>query len=840
MRLCMKAQRLFQFFFLVSLCFVVSLQAISAPTQRLAQLQVEQADQDYESLAYGSLKEGFQFYQNQQFSSALNSFKKALSLYKKARNWRGQAQALGALGAVFLVIDDYPGAIDASKQQLAIAQQYNAPDLLAQAWGNLGIAYSELGNYSASISAHQKALKEMQRQDNHIGEGQVLGNLANTYMALGEYELVEVTYQKSLNIAKAYQDRDGELAALVNMGVLYANRFADYEKAIEYYELALKIADIEKKKIEKTSILINLGSAYHARANGDLARLDQAIQYYKRGLDIATSIPNLKLQAEILGSLGIIYEDLGNYQQATDYQRQSLEIARETKHSNLTAQALNNLAHISLTIGRQKRDRSKLKEAENLLRQSLQIKDEVRKGLQDVQSISMFDTQVHSYNLLQQVLVELEETEKALEASEWGRTRTFINLLSRRIHARNEGVDQVSPPTINQIRQIASQQKATLVEYSFIPDDQFKFRGKLQGPSASLFIWVVKPTGEIAFRSVNLKSKKIALPELVSDSREAIGARGRAGLIPAFSPKLTAQQEERQKKKLKQLHELLIAPISDLLPGNSSDRVIFIPQNELFLVPFPALQNTSGKSLIEKHTILTAPSIQLLELTWKQRQQQINQTKDQKIRVNLVVGNPIMPEVRLPGKDEPVQLANLPGAAQEAENIAKILETRAIIGAEATEVAVTQQLPDARLAHFATHGLLDDFKGMGIPGAIVLAPDNSQQKSDGLLTADEILDMKLNAELVVLSACDTGRGRITGDGVVGLSRSLITAGVPSIIVSLWKVPDNATALLMTEFYKNRQRNHDKAQALRQAMLTTKQKHPDPLAWSAFTLIGESF
>jgi CHAT domain-containing protein len=98
--------------------------------------------------------------------------------------------------------------------------------------------------------------------------------------------------------------------------------------------------------------------------------------------------------------------------------------------------------------------------------------------------------------------------------------------------------------------------------------------------------------------------------------------------------------------------------------------------------------------------------------------------------------------------------------------------------------------------------------------------------------------MKLNAELVVLSACDTGRGTITGDGVIGLSRSLITAGVPSVIVSLWSVNDNSTAFLMSEFYRHLQQNPDKALALRQAMLATKQKYNHPFDWAAFTLIGE--
>ena len=119
------------------------------------------------------------------------------------------------------------------------------------------------------------------------------------------------------------------------------------------------------------------------------------------------------------------------------------------------------------------------------------------------------------------------------------------------------------------------------------------------------------------------------------------------------------------------------------------------------------------------------------------------------------------------------------------------------------------------------------------------SPNSSSNNGDGLLTAGEILDLKLNAELVVLSACDTGRGRITGDGVIGLSRSLISAGVPSVLVPLWSVLDAATASLMTQFYKNIQNNPDKAQALRQAMLTTMKNNPNPVDWAAFTLIGEA-
>jgi CHAT domain-containing protein len=140
----------------------------------------------------------------------------------------------------------------------------------------------------------------------------------------------------------------------------------------------------------------------------------------------------------------------------------------------------------------------------------------------------------------------------------------------------------------------------------------------------------------------------------------------------------------------------------------------------------------------------------------------------------------------------------------------------------------------ARFIHLATHGILDDKRGFG--SAMALAPS---PVDGGFLSAEEISEMQLNARLVVLSACNTGRGRITGDGVIGLSRSFISAGAPSVMVSLWAVPDAPTARLMTEFYTNLAAKHGMAEALRLAMLSTMKEHPDPLNWAAFTLIGES-
>lgn len=105
----------------------------------------------------------------------------------------------------------------------------------------------------------------------------------------------------------------------------------------------------------------------------------------------------------------------------------------------------------------------------------------------------------------------------------------------------------------------------------------------------------------------------------------------------------------------------------------------------------------------------------------------------------------------------PQQLPPLPGSEQEAKIIANLLNTQAIIGSQATKASITQQMSKARIIHLATHGLLNEVKNQFMPGAIALAPSGND---DGLLTSSEILDLKLNAELVVLSACNSGRGEL--------------------------------------------------------------------------------
>jgi CHAT domain-containing protein len=814
------------------------------------------------------LKQGIQQYQSSQFQAALQSWQQALIIYREIKDRQGEGRALGnsgiaymnlgdytkaveyaqqdlaiereikdregegvalgILGTAYRHLGDYAKAIEYAQQQLAIAREIKDRQSEGAALGSLGIAYVNLGDYAKAIEYQQQSLAIARAIKDRQSEGKALGNLGNAYRQLGDYAKAIEYAQQVLAIAREIKDRQSEGKALGNLGIAY-DYLGDYAKAIEYLQQWLAIAREIKDRQSEGAALGSLGNAYDSL--GDYAK---AIEYQQQSLAIARAIKDRQGEGAALGNLGFAYDSLGDYAKAIEYQQQSLAIARAIKDRESEGTALNNLGWALSNSGN-------LPAAEKTLVDSIKVLESLRAGLDDANKVSIFETQTDPYVNLQQVFIAQQKTNDALEIAERGRARAFVELLASRLAPSASVPTTINPPNIQQIQQIAKEQNATIVEYSTIRNE-------------ALYIWVIKPNGEITFRSVDIKSLNINLPEvterarvsaalgtrglndqdtaiaeMIRGTREALGVSGdTANKQTANPPASTPANSRIIYPKLQQSYQLLIQPIADLLPTDPNAPVIFIPHQSLFLVPFVALQDPTGQYLIEKHTILTAPAIQILQFTHQSRQK----VRQLSLQNNLVVGNPTMPKIGTP----PRQLLALPGSEREAITIAQLLNTKPITGSQATKASIVQQMLKARIIHLATHGLLNEVKRGDLPGAIALGPSGND---DGLLTSSEILDLKLNAELVVLSACNTGRGKLTGDGVLGLSGALISAGVPSIIVSLWLVPDAATAELMAEFYRQLQLNPNKAQALRQAMLITMKMHPNPQDWGAFTLIGEA-
>ena len=261
----------------------------------------------------------------------------------------------------------------------------------------------------------------------------------------------------------------------------------------------------------------------------------------------------------------------------------------------------------------------------------------------------------------------------------------------------------------------------------------------------------------------------------------------------------------------RKLHSRLIAPLASSLTGKK--HLTIVPHGALHYLPFNALRSAGGKLLIENHTVRLLPSASVMQFLDKPGRPTQNL---------LVFGNPNRTDA------DP-----LPGAEAEARALAKLWDgSRVILRDNASETLIKKSASAFRYIHLASHGQFDPDRPM--QSRMMLSADGD---NDGDLTVSEIYDLNLNADLVTLSACQTGLGDVkNGDDVVGLNRGFLYAGAKAIVASLWEVPDEPTKDLMTGFYKNL-KTQDMRTALQRAQLDAYRKYQHPIAWAAFQMTG---
>jgi CHAT domain-containing protein len=337
------------------------------------------------------------------------------------------------------------------------------------------------------------------------------------------------------------------------------------------------------------------------------------------------------------------------------------------------------------------------------------------------------------------------------------------------------------------------------------------------------------------------------------------------GLIGEFRSWLT--RDEGTADCGERLRSRLVDPILAALAG--ARRLLLAPDGELSKLPFEVLPDGAGGRLIDHHEIsYVGVGRDLLRF---------GRGPAPGAGPPLVVADP---DFDLPGRADAVErlddeppvdearkarhfFERLPGTRIEGEDVAARLGVAALMGGEALEARV-KAASSPRILHFATHGFFfanplqptasgrlfgQKLENPLLRSGLALAGANnwlvgraclSNEAEDGVLTAEDVTGLDLSAtELVVLSACETGLGDIeNGEGVFGLRRAFALAGARTLIMSLWKVPDNETQELMAEFYRLLTAGEPRVAALRQAQLAVRVRHPSPLCWGAFICQGE--
>ena len=494
-----------------------------------------------------------------------------------------------------------------------------------------------------------------------------------------------------------------------------------------------------------------------------------------------------------------------------------VEVVRLAQENGLMIEA----ARALLLLGRFYRRIGQDREAEQSWRDAILLQEQFWRGLgsDDRLKVSSGETFEAVYHELLSLLVSHRRNEEALELSEHLRAQAFAELLRGRVPGQTAEETRLSAAAI---KEFASATQSTIVEYTVIVNFQGNAEASwTRSDSAIVVAIVVSPSGGVNAIPIDLETfleEGIPLPDEVAAQTSSAPTQTYRDIAPeSGAPDLAPDSPE----VLAAWHRFFIAPIAQWLPTRPDQSVIFIPHVWLFSLPFPALIGDDGAALIEKFAIMTAPSVQVLALLRERRSQSASQS-----RTALVIGDPVMPALPSGRK-----LPQLLGAAEEARAIARLLKTEPLLQEQATKERVMAELPRHRVIHLATHGILSTDFALG---AIALAPGSE----DGYLRAEEILELPLHADLVVLSACHTGGGRILPDGVIGLSRAVLAAGASSVLVSLREIPDQHTAPLMEAFYRGYLQTGDKAAALREAMLEVRKIHANPLLWAFFTLIGD--
>jgi CHAT domain-containing protein len=270
--------------------------------------------------------------------------------------------------------------------------------------------------------------------------------------------------------------------------------------------------------------------------------------------------------------------------------------------------------------------------------------------------------------------------------------------------------------------------------------------------------------------------------------------------------------DPRWKADSLRLYERLVKPIRARLV---SQNVTIVAHGSLHYLPFNALHDGS-QFMVERYSIRLLPAATVLKF--------LKASPGEKPGTLLAFGNPDLNDRRY----------ELAFAQAEAQNIVRVLpKSRALTRGEATKTAFRKYATDFRMLHIASHGEFDPDRPLA--SALLLAPDAG---SDGRLTVSDLYSMRVDADLVTLSACETGLGKVAnGDDVVGLTRAFLYAGARTVIASLWQVDDKATGELMTSFYESLAKNAGKREALRVAQLRFLKKQPEPFFWAAFQLTG---
>ena len=819
---------------------------------------------------------------------ALQYFKQVLPLTRAVRDRGGEATTLNNIGKVYHALGENQKALQFYNQALPLYRAVGDRGGETITLNNIGIVYSDLGEKQKALQYLNQALPLFRAVGDRGMEANTLNNIGAIYSDLEKNQKALQFYNQALPLFRAVGDKGGEAITLTNIGLIYSN-LGEKQKALQFYNQALPLSRAVRDKGGEATTLNNIAKVY-----SDLGENQKALQFYNQALLLYRAVGDRIGEAHTFKNLAKLKREQGNLEASLKHIKNAIAIIEELR-GTYTNQDLKTTYfstvqnyykfYIDLLMEQHKKNPSQGNDA-----LALHISERSRaRGL--IELLAQANAKI-SKNVDPKLIAEEKELQLKRQAQEKilaqlvnqtplpedtiKQTETEIqNIINQqkqlkaKIRAQNPERDKLTNPEPLKLPEIQQQldKDTVLLQYSL-------------GEERS-YLWLVTPTSLSSYEL----PKGEEIEEIANRFHRELSSRGFA-----------VDSAEK-------LSEVILKPVKDKITGK---RLVIVADGVLQQIPFAALADPSGEwgegvegvegeecrditcnvsrgginaepkpgvninnsnyqPLMLNHEIVNLPSASTIAI----QREKIAKRKIAPKKI-AILADPVYSsnDERITGKSQSFDLDidielersalkrsakslnrngwnRLPNTEIEAQEILKLVSDKSSLQAFDFEAnynwATSKNLNQYQILHFATHGFVNPDRPE-LSGIVLSLLNKNGQQIPGYLRLADLFEQDYPAELIVLSACETGLGKnVSGEGLVGLTRGLMYAGAARVALSLWNVSDEGTSVLMQEFYKQMlQENKNPTEALRAAQrkLWANPDWRNPYYWAAFTLQGE--
>jgi len=773
-----------------------------------------------------------------EFEKSLDAFLKTVALFPELENDGNKADALGAFGKLYERLGDLQRAAVYYNQALEFAKQEKLiPICEATANNDLGQLFRLSNDPKKAQGYFQRALEIARTTKNLNRQAAFLNNLSRTHFALGERDKAFELLQESLKINRSLGDRPGEAATLKILGQLYFT-LGKTAEALDNLNQALQIYRSVEDSQNLAETLLGMARAEAAGGNLETAQkqAEEAIGLVEA---IRARVSVSELRDSLSGSLQefyAFYVELLMQRQTREPLKDFAALAFEVNERGRARGLLNLLSESNVNI----REGADTK----LLQKETELKNLLSARLENLTRLLGGKTRPEETDKLK---LEIEQIR-----AEYEQTQAQI----RRTSPRYSALTQPKTLTVGEIQTQLLDNDSVLLEYAL--------------GEAKSHLWIVTKND---FRAVELPARR-EIEKAAKEYYEALTARNKEikfEMTPERDARI-AQADAKLPELTRSLSRLILAPAADSL---ANKKLLIVADGALQYIPFAALENpkTNSGFLVETNELVNLPSASALAGLRRETENRklpaktlavladpVFEKEDERLQAAFKNKSKVKPEMiaaamtkkqtRSAGGDllsrDGLELARLPFTRREADLIGALVpakqQEKLLDFAASRAAAMSSELADYRFVHFATHGFINN-ENPELSGIVLSMFDENGAEQEGFLRVGDVYNLKLPAEMVVLSGCKTGLGKeIKGEGLVGLTRGFIYAGAKRVTVSLWDVNDEATAELMGKFYGEMlgEKKLSPAAALRHAQIAMlkEKRWQNPYFWATFVLQGE--